>query len=130
MTVERHSEYCSLGGAELAGRYRPSYNSHSRKNLLSISFFYGLCAGFFLGVFMIKNRIELLLNIPSIALLFAWCFHMGLSACSVAEHPEKLHKHKDFMAFFVLVGLLFWFSMVVDIPQLNYFLLHHKISEP
>ena len=130
MTVKRHSEYCSLGDPELAGAYRPSFKGYTAKTLLSFSFFYGLCASFFLGVFMIKNRIELLLSIPFVAFLFAWYFHMGLSANSAAEHPEKLHQNRTFMAYFIFVGLLFLVLMVVDIPQLNYFLQHYKISEP
>jgi decaprenyl-phosphate phosphoribosyltransferase len=129
MTMKRHSEYRSLGGAELAGRYRPSFKGYTPKNLLTMGFFYGLCAGFFLGVFMIKNRIELLLSIPFVALLFAWYFNMGLSANTAAEHPEKLYKHKYFMGYFVFVALIILVLLVVDIPRLEYFLQHNKIPD-
>ena len=129
MTMKRHSEYCSLGGAELAARYRPSFKGYNRKKLLTMGFFYGLCAGFFLGVFMIKNRIELLLSIPFTALLFAWYFNMGLSPNSPAEHPERLYKQKIFMAYFMFVALLVLLLLVIDIPRLEYFLQHNKIPD-
>jgi decaprenyl-phosphate phosphoribosyltransferase len=130
MNVKRYSEYRSLGDPELAGRYRASFKGYTEKRLLTLSFFYGITASFFLGVFMIKDRIELLLGIPLVAVLFSWYFHMAHSPNSAAEHPEKLHKQKKFMAYFILVGLVLLFLLVVDIPALQYFLEYQYIAQP
>lgn len=122
MTTKRYTEYCSLKDPALAARYRASFKGYNKERLLTLSFFYGISASFFLGVFMIKNRIELLLSIPFVAVLFAWYFHLGHRPGSAAEHPEKLHKEKAFMAYFAFVALLFALLLVVDVPRLSYFL--------
>ena len=130
MNVKRYSEYRSLGDPELAGRYRASFKGYTENRLLTLSFFYGLCASFFLGVFMIKVRIELLLAMPLVALLFSWYFHMAHSPNSAAEHPEKLHKQKRFMAYFLGVGIIMLLLLLIDIPFLQYFLEYQYINRP
>jgi decaprenyl-phosphate phosphoribosyltransferase len=130
MNVKRYSEYRSLGDPKLAARYRASFKGYTEKRLLTLSFFYGICASFFLGVFMIKDRIELLLAIPLVAVLFSWYFHMSLTPNSAAEHPEKLHQNKPFMAYFAAVGLIVFFLLLIDIPFLQFFLEYQYITKP
>ena len=44
---------------ELAEKYRRSFRYYSERSLLISTFFYAICPVFFLGVFLIKYRIEL-----------------------------------------------------------------------
>lgn len=85
-------------------------------------FFYALTASFFLGIFLIKNKIELLISFPFFALLFAWYFKIGLRKDSVVQGPEKLHHEKPFMAYVVFLAILLMVLIYIDIPALNWFL--------
>ena len=54
--------------------------------------------------FLIKYRIELLLTIPFLALLFVWYLKIGMKHDSAAQKPETLYKERAFMAYVVGVG--------------------------
>jgi hypothetical protein len=62
--------------------------------------FYAVCSSFFLGIFLIKYRIEFLLTFPLFALLFTWYLAIGLKPDSGAQAPEKLYREGKFMVFF------------------------------
>ena len=122
MAVKRFSEYRTIGDPVLAGKYRKSFLHYSERSLLISSFFYAMFAVFFLGVFLVKYRIELLLAIPFLCGLFCLYFSIGLKEDSAAQKPEKLFREKALMLYLIgflslLVALLF-----LDIPWLGVFL--------
>ena len=121
MAVKRYSEYRFIGDPERAALYRRSFLSYSEHSLLLSAVYYALTSALFLGVFLIKYRIELLLTIPFLALLFVWYLKIGMKHDSAAQKPEKLYKERTFMAYVVGVGALFTILLVVRIPWL-YFL--------
>jgi hypothetical protein len=85
-------------------------------------FFYSLTSAFFLGIFLIKNRIELLISFPFFALLFAWYLKIGLRRDSVVQGPEKLYKERKFMVYVVLFTMLLMLLIFIRIPSLNWLL--------
>src|SRR5207247_7161113 len=99
MGVKRYAEFRYLAVAGTAGLYRRSFQSYREDTLLISSFFYAMCAGFFLGVFLVKYRIELLLGLPFVALLFAWYLKIGMKPDSAAQHPERLYREKELIAY-------------------------------
>ena len=119
MAVKRYAEYRFIGDPDIAGRYRESFKWYSEERLLASSFFYALSASFFLGVFLIKYRIEFILCLPFLALLFTWYLVIGMRAQSAAQTPELLYRERSFMAYVGavagVVGLLF----LVDLPWLH-----------
>jgi len=121
MAIKRYSEYRFIGDPERAGLYRRSFHFYSEHSLLLSAVYYALTSALFLGVFLIKYRIELLLTIPFLALLFVWYLKIGMKHDSAAQKPEKLYQERAFMAYVVGVGLLFTLLLVVRIPWL-YFL--------
>jgi 4-hydroxybenzoate polyprenyltransferase len=121
MAVKRYSEYRFIGSPEDAGLYRRSFRFYSEHSLLLSAVYYALASALFLGVFLIKYRIELLLTIPFLALLFVWYLKIGMKHDSAAQKPETLYKERAFMAYVVGVGALFTILLVVRIPWL-YFL--------
>jgi decaprenyl-phosphate phosphoribosyltransferase len=121
MAVKRYSEYRFIGNPERAALYRRSFQFYSEHSLLLSAVYYALTSALFLGVFLIKYRIELLLTIPFLALLFVWYLQIGMKHDSAAQKPEKLYKERTFMAYVVGVGTLFMILLVVKIPWL-YFL--------
>lgn len=116
MAVKRFAEYRFIGNPDTAGLYRRSFQYYTEEKLLVSSFFYGLCSAFFLGIFLIKYRIEFVISFPFLALLFAWYLAIGLRAQSAAQTPEKLYREKKFVAYVVLVVVVLAALFIVDIP--------------
>jgi decaprenyl-phosphate phosphoribosyltransferase len=122
MATKRFAEFRYINNPELAGLYRKSFKYYTENTLLITMFFYALTCAFFLGIFLVKNRIELLISFPFLALLFAWYMRIGLRKNSVVQGPEKLHKETNFMMYAVFVCLLLMALFYIDIPWLQWFL--------
>jgi len=130
MGVKRYSEYRFLEDVETAGLYRRSFRFYTEETLLISSFFYALCASFFLGVFLVKYRIELLLSLPLLACMFAWYLWLGMKPDSPAQRPEHLYRETSFISFVALVVVVMAALLFVDIPSLRWFLNNSFISAP
>lgn len=122
MACKRYAEYRFIANPEQAALYRKSFQTYSENSLLISIFFYALTATFFLGIFLIKYRIELLLTFPFFALMFSWYLRITLRADSTAQRPEKLYTNKYFMVFLILFGIFISALLFIDIPSLHYFL--------
>jgi len=127
MAVKRMAEY---RGAEVSGRlpslslYRSSFRAYTANGLLLTSFFYAQLAAFFLAVFTVKYRIEYLLALPLVGLLFAVYLRLGLMPDSSAQAPEKLFRERSLVAIVWALVLALVVLSWVEIPAL------HKLSEP
>jgi decaprenyl-phosphate phosphoribosyltransferase len=119
MAIKRYAEYRFINSPELAGQYRRSFKYYTEETLLASSFFYALCSAFFLGVFLIKYRIEFLLSIPFLALLFTWYLVIGMRAQSPAQSPEKLYREKAFVLYVAALAGLIVVLFFVHLPWLN-----------
>jgi hypothetical protein len=120
MGVKRYSEYRSIGDASRAALYRRSFASYTEQSLLLSAFFYAMCSAFFIGIFLIKYRVEFLLASPLYATLFTWYLAIGCRHNSAAQAPEKLYREVAFMCFaaftFIASAALFF----IDIPFLRH----------
>jgi decaprenyl-phosphate phosphoribosyltransferase len=119
MAIKRYAEYRFIADPELAGRYRRSFRYYTQESLLASAFFYALVSAFFLGVFLIKYRIEFLLSMPFLALLFTWYLVIGMRAQSVAQSPENLYREGPFVAYVAALSLLIVALFFIDLPWLN-----------
>ncbi len=119
MAIKRYSEYRFIADAERAGQYRLSFKGYSENSLLASSFFYALTSSFFLGVFLVKYRVEYLLIMPLLAALFTAYLWIGLRADSVAQRPEKLYEEKPMLVLLGLIVGVFCVATFVDIPALE-----------
>ncbi|WP_207425917.1 UbiA prenyltransferase family protein [Pedobacter sp. SYSU D00535] len=122
MATKRFAEYRFINNPEQAGLYRRSFKYYTENSLLISMFFYALTSAFFLGIFLIKHRIELIISFPFFALLFAWYLQIGLRKDSVVQGPEKLHREKKFMAYVIAFVVLLMALIYIDIPALTWFL--------
>jgi 4-hydroxybenzoate polyprenyltransferase len=120
MAVKRYSEYRFIGDPARAGLYRLSFRRYTESSLLLSSMYYALTSALFLGVFLIKYRIELLLTIPFLALLFVWYLKIAMKEDSAAQKPESLYKERSFMLYVLCIGALFTTLLVVRIPWLSF----------
>jgi len=121
MSIKRYAEYRFINDPDRAGLYRRSFRHYTEEKLLLASSFYSLCAALFLGIFLIKHRIELLVSFPFLAALFVWYLHIGMKADSAAQAPEKLYHEKKFMAYVTFVALLMALLLFLDMPWLHVF---------
>jgi 4-hydroxybenzoate polyprenyltransferase len=119
MAVKRFTEFRSIGDAELAGRYRKSFQYYNEDNLIVSAFFYAICSSFFLAVFLIKYRVELLLVFPLLSAMFSWYLAIGLRKNSAAQAPEKLFLERRFLTFVFFIGLVTALLFKIDIPILH-----------
>jgi hypothetical protein len=119
MAVKRYSEFRYIADPVLAGQYRRSFLVYTEHTLLVSAFFYALCAAFFLGIFLIKYRIELIVSFPFFSLLFAWYLAIGLRPYSATQAPEKLYEEPRFLAYVVILMILVAVLLFVDMPWLS-----------
>ncbi len=128
MGTKRLAEYRMIGDGKVAGSYRKSFQYYTEKSLLGSSFFYGLSATFFMGVFLVKYRIEYLLVMPILFALFTYYLMMAYKEDSAAQKPEKLYKEKKLLALVALLIVVLAVLTVVDIDILHSFMTPHLID--
>ena len=122
MSVKRLSEYRLLihkSGLESAVLYRNAFRFYTENGLLLSSFFYAINSCFFLGIFLIKYRIEYVLTFPFFGVLFTWYLLDGLKEESVSRNPELLPTEPKFLIFLVFLTTVIVFLTFVNIPILN-----------
>ena len=128
MSVKRYAEYRSIGDRARAARYRRSFGRYNEQSLLLSSFFYGLCSTFFIGVFLIKYRVEFVLTFPLFAALFTWYLSIGLRQHSAAQAPERLYREVMFIGFSALTFIFAISVLAIDIPFLKSLMEPHLIK--
>lgn len=122
MTAKRLSEYREITashGHELLTRYRASFAGYSEIKLTVCCFAYALASTFVLAVFLMKYRIEYLLTVPVVILLFGWYLGLSMRPGSSAQKPEKLFRERGLMVLVAVLGVLFLLLTFVDIPLLE-----------
>ena len=124
MGVKRYSEYRSIGDHKQAALYRRSFGQYTEQSLLLSLFFYAICSAFFIGIFLIKYRVEFLLTTPLFAALFTLYLAIGMRKDSATQAPEKLYRETTLicLAATTLVASIILFF--VEIPFL------HGLMEP
>jgi 4-hydroxybenzoate polyprenyltransferase len=119
MAVKRYSEYRRIGDPQRAALYRKSFKYYSENSLLLSAFFYAVCSAFFIGIFLIKYRVGLVLTFPLFAGLFTYYLSIGIRKDSAAQAPEKLYREVRLMTFAGLVFLAAAVLFMVDVPILQ-----------
>lgn len=121
MAIKRYAEYRMIDNKKKASLYRKSFKYYSEKNLLTCALFYATSSVFFIGIFLIKYRIELLLSIPFLVGLYCYYFYMSFANDSAVQKPEKLYKEKGLIIYCIFLIILFAVLMNVRIPWLDIF---------
>ncbi len=118
MASKRFSEYRSIAHRSDAGAYRSSFRYYDEQKLLISMFFYTTCFALFLGVFIIRYHLELILIVPLIAGFVSYYLHIAFKKDSAAQAPEKLYREKGLMVYLLLCVLAFTGLMFIEIPAL------------
>jgi 4-hydroxybenzoate polyprenyltransferase len=121
MGAKRLSEYRDIvasHGRELLARYRASFARYDEISLTASCFVYALISAMALAIFFIKYRVEYVLMLPAIALLFGKYLAMAMHPASAAQKPEALFAERGLMAIVAAIVAIFALCTVVDIPAL------------
>jgi len=124
MAAKRLSEYREIvasHGVELLARYRPSFAHYSQVSLMASCIAYSLLSISFLSIFLVKYRIEYLLVLPFVVILFTFYFAMSTKPRSSAQRPETLFREPGLMVIVLALVLAFIVSTFIDMPFLAAF---------
>ena len=131
MAAKRLSEYKEIvasHGKTLLVSYGRSFRNYTETRLLMSCFAYAISSTTLFTVFMIKYRIEYILAIPFLIVLFCTYLSLSLKPQSVAQAPERLFQDRALMiAVSVFVVALVVLSFV-NVPYLGSFTQAHYIS--
>jgi len=120
MATKRFAEYRMIGDPSVAGLYRKSFAHYTETSLLVSSFFYAMCATFFIGVFMIKYRMEYIIAMPFVFGLFCFYLYIAFKPDSAVQKPEKLYKEKSLLVYIAILVIILLALTIIDIPMPTY----------
>lgn len=118
MAMKRFAEFRDIGDQARAAAYRKSFAFYTEQRLLVSIMFYGSAAMLFLGAFVMRYRLELILAFPLVALVMAIYLLLAFKPNSAVQRPEGLYKEPTLMAAVVGCALLTGVLLLVDIPAL------------
>jgi decaprenyl-phosphate phosphoribosyltransferase len=124
MGIKRYAEIRFLKTVSDVARYRPVLAYYSEPRIISSIIFYASAAMLFLGAFMMRYRMELILSFPLIAIVMAVYLRLAFEEDSVVQAPEKLYREPVLMMSVTLCALVMIILLFVDIPVL------YKIFRP
>jgi decaprenyl-phosphate phosphoribosyltransferase len=119
MAVKRFSEYRDLDDPETMRSYRKSFSAYTEPRLLVSIVFYSSIAMLFLGAFIIRYRMELILAFPLVALVMAMYLALAFKHDSPVQHPEGLYRDPKLMAAVIACAALMVVLLFVDVPLLH-----------
>lgn len=122
MGAKRLSEYREIVATHSSAvliRYRRSFAGYDEISLTISCFLYALLSSAFLGVFLIKYRIEYIILLPAVSVLFAKYLALSMLPGSTAQKPERLFRERGLMAVVLVLATLFVTLTFIDLPFLE-----------
>ncbi len=124
MAMKRYAEFRDIADHSRAAAYRKSFAFYTEERLLVSIMFYGTSSMLFLGAFIMRYRLELILAFPLVALVMAIYLSLSFQKDSAVQRPEGLYKEPKLMAAVIVCTVVVGLLLVVNIPVL------HKIFTP
>jgi hypothetical protein len=119
MAIKRYAEYRDIDDPSRAAAYRKSFSYYTLQRLLVSIVFFSSAAMLFLGAFVMRYRLELILAFPLIALVMAIYLGLAFKPESAVVNPEKLYREPVLMGAVVACAVALIALMIVDIPLLD-----------
>jgi decaprenyl-phosphate phosphoribosyltransferase len=119
MAIKRFAELRDIGDRDQAAAYRKSFGYYTEHRLLVSIVFYASAAMLFLGAFIMRYRIELVLSFPLVALVMSIYLALAFKENSPAYAPEKLTSEPRLMAAVIACALFMGILLWVDIPPMH-----------
>jgi len=121
MGAKRLAEYRFIADCARAAAYRSSFRHYNENKLIVSLFFYVTSFALFLGVFIIRYHLELILIFPLVAGFICYYVAVTLRPDSAAQKPEKLYRVKGLMGYLIVCVIAFFGLMFAHIPALYEF---------
>jgi decaprenyl-phosphate phosphoribosyltransferase len=118
MAMKRYAEFRDIDDPPRAAAYRKSFAYYTLERLMVSIMFYGSAAMLFLGAFIMRYRIEMILSFPLVALVMAMYLALAFKKDSAVQRPEGLYREPKLMAAVIACSLLMAILMVIDLPVL------------
>ena len=125
MAAKRLSEYRDISvdaGKEVLGNYRRSFRRYTAESLTVSCLLYAMMSAFFIAVFLTRYRLEYILALPFIGVLFASYFWLTMLKDSIAQRPERMFRSRRLVASLTLAVLALVIMSFMDLPSLNHLL--------
>jgi len=119
MDLKRYAEYRTIADSARAAAYRKSFKVYSEELLLVGATFYAGLAMLFLGFFVARYRLELILAFPAIGLLMTIYMRLAFRPNSAVAAPERLWRHGSLVITGLLSALLVLLLLTVDLPWMR-----------
>jgi len=119
MALKRYAEYRAIGNPARAAAYRKSFAFYTEDRLMVSIMFYASAAMLFLGAFVMRYRLELILAFPLVALVMAIYLLIAFKPDSTVQRPEGLYKEPVLMAAVCTCALVITGTMFVNLPVLH-----------
>jgi 4-hydroxybenzoate polyprenyltransferase len=118
MAAKRFAEYRSLANPAVAGAYRASFRYYDEQKLVVSMVFYITTFALFLGIFIIRYHVELILIFPLVSGFVCYYLWISYQPNSPVQSPERLYREKKLMAYLVICVAAFLALMFVHIPAM------------
>lgn len=119
MAVKRFAELRNMQGTIRLERYRPVLASYTEPTLLASIMFYASAAMLFLGAFIMRYRMELIISFPLVASVMAIYLLIAFRPDSAVQAPEKLYREPLLVLSVALCATAMVILLVKDIPILH-----------
>ncbi len=119
MSIKRFAECRWINDSAQRAAYRKSFRFYTQERLLVSIVFYGSNAMLFLGAFIVRYRLELILSFPLVALVMAIYLSLAFREDSPTQRPESLYREPVLMVAVVSCALLMSLLLFINIPLLH-----------
>jgi 4-hydroxybenzoate polyprenyltransferase len=119
MATKRYAEYREIGDSQRAAAYRKSLGFYTLERLMVSIMFYASAAMLFLGAFIMRYRLELIVAFPFVAAVMAIYLSLAFKKNSAAQNPEGLYREPLLMAAVVTCAIVMAILMLVNIPVME-----------
>jgi decaprenyl-phosphate phosphoribosyltransferase len=119
MATKRYAEYREINDPARAAAYRKSLAHYTLERLMVSIMFYASAAMLFLGAFIMRYKLELILAFPLVASVMAIYLALAFKKHSAAQNPEGLYKEPWLMGAVVTCTVVMAVLMLVNIPAMQ-----------
>ena len=96
-------------------KYRKNYQKYNETNLLISCLFYLMLLSFFIAIFLVKYRAELILLYPFVSLIFCYYLYLSLETINSKISPDKVYLNTKLIFLIVFISFIFIISMKYDL---------------
>lgn len=124
MAMKRYAEYRMIDDPIRATAYRRSFAFYTEDRLMVSIMFYGTAAMLFLGAFIMRYKLELILSFPFVALVMAVYLSLAFKPNSAVQRPEGLYREPTLMTAVIVCTVVMALLILSHIPFV------HRIFSP